>query len=135
MPVEYLQPCLRAVSYLTRFNDTLKIGTPVDALKHPLKKMDNASDYMMLTIMQRMITDVQRKAVDKWVWIINQTKELYDVYVGSLDMYYRTSAVMIKTLKDSWQLDELSDKEIQHLSQRNPLACLCMITKLLEFAH
>lgn len=101
MPVEYLRPCLRAVSYLTRFNDTLKIGTPVDALKHPLKKMDNASDYMMLTIMQRMITDVQRKAVDKWVWIINQTKELYDVYVGSLDMYYRTSAVMIKTLKDS----------------------------------
>ena len=34
MPVEYLRPCLRAVSYLTRFNDMLKIGAPVDAVTY-----------------------------------------------------------------------------------------------------
>lgn len=77
----------------------------------PLKNINNASDYMFLTVMQRMIADVEGKAIGKFNSGLNQNKNVYDVLIGSLDMYYRTSIVMIKTLKDSWQFGALSDKE------------------------
>ena len=82
----------------------------------PLTKIENASKYIFLTVMQRMIADIMSKAANKMEQTPNQSKEFYDVLMGSIDMFYRTSIVMMETLKDSWQQGALSDKEKNILS-------------------
>lgn len=84
---------------------------PLDYIK-PVNSMNSGMDYIQLTIVQRLIHSVFEKTENEFLNDINLSNEKYKLFTDSLDIYCRTSIVMMNKLKKSWQLGIISQKEI-----------------------